>query len=114
MFIGMRAEEGKVLANYGLTLDVFKEYLKANQSAPGKYLEVNQNSKGENLFMVTTSKDLVTEKNKTNYLRKENSIYTLPRDFTVKCYLNSIDKKCYKGGERVLVTSPIYFVVINK
>lgn len=114
MFVGMRAEEGKVLANYGLTLDLFKGYLKANQSAPGKYLEVNKNKKGENLFMVTTSLDYVTSTNKKRYLKEENSYYTLPRNLTVKCYLNSVDKKCYQGGERVLVTSPIYFQAIYK
>ena len=114
MFVGMRAEEGKVLANYGLTLDLFKEYLKANQSAEGKYLEVNQNKVGEKLFMVTTSLDLVTSLNKSRYLKVEGSYYTLPRNLKVKCYLNSVDKKCYSGGERVRVTSPVYFEAIYR
>lgn len=114
MFIGMRAEEGKILSNYGLSLDMFKGYLKENQSKEGKYLEVDRNSNNKRLFMVTTSNDKVTNKNRNKYLKEENSYYTLPKNLKVKCYLNSIDKKCYSPGERVQVTTPIHFIAINK
>ena len=114
MFIGMRAEEGKILSNYGLSLDMFKGYLKENQSKEGKYLDVDRNSNNKRLFMVTTSNDKVTNKNKNKYLKEENSYYTLPKNLKVKCYLNSIDKKCYSPGERVQVTTPIHFIAINK
>ena len=112
MFIGMRAREGKILQRYGLSLEAFKYYLSENQSKEGKYLEVNHNEKGENLFMVTTSFDKINSSNYASTLYVENSMYTLPRDFRVKCYLNSIDKKCYAGGEQVSVTAPIHFQVI--
>ena len=114
MFIGMRAEEGKILSNYGLSLDMFKGYLKENQSKEGKYLDVDRNSNNKRLFMVTTSNDKVTNKNRNKYLKEENSYYTLPKNLKVKCYLNSIDKKCYSPGERVQVTTPIHFIAINK
>lgn len=114
MFIGMRAEEGKVLQNYGLSLELFKQYLKENQSKEGKYLEVNQDRNGHNLFMMTTSLDSVTNKNYERYLYIENSIYTLPKDFRVKCYLSSVDKKCYPGGSQIRVTSPTYFEAIKR
>ena len=114
MFIGMRAEEGKILSNYGLSLDMFKGYLKENQSKEGKYLDVDRNSNNKRLFMVTTSNDKVTNKNRNKYLKEENSYYTLPKNLIVKCYLNSIDKKCYSPGERVQVTTPIHFIAINK
>lgn len=114
MFIGMRAEEGKVLAEYGLGLDQFKGYLSENQSAKGKYLEVDKNKNGDKLFMVTTSLDKVNERNKDKYLRAENSYYELPKKKNVKCFQNSIDYKCYKPGDKVLVTAPIYFKAIEK
>ena len=114
MFIGMRAEEGKVLQNYGLTLEMFKYYLKENQSKEGKYLEVNQSNSGRNLFMVTTSLDLITDSNFSKYLKEENSIYTLPMNLRVKCYLSSIDKKCYPGGTSIRVVAPVYFKAMMK
>ena len=114
MFIGMRAEEGKILSNYGLSLDMFKGYLKENQSKEGKYLEVDRSSNNKRLFMVTTSLDKVNNKNKNKYLKEENSYYVLPKNLKIKCYLNSIDKKCYLPGARVQVTTPIHFKVIYK
>ena len=67
-----------------------------------------------NYIIYTTSNDKVTNKNRNKYLKEENSYYTLPKDLKVKCYLNSIDKKCYSPGERVQVTTPIHFIAINK
>ncbi|MBR1385350.1 MAG: hypothetical protein IJ568_00825 [Bacilli bacterium] len=112
MFVGLRAEEGKILSNYGLDLNLFKGYLSENQSKKGKYLEVNRNRKGNRLFMVTTSQDIINNLNKNNYLKEEGSIYTIPYNSNAKCYLNSVDKKCYKSGEKIVITSPIYFKVI--
>ena len=114
MFIGMRAEEGKILQNYGFTLEKFKGYLSMNQSREGKYLEVDQTSDGKNLFMVTTSLDSVTDFNYSKYLKEENSIYTLPMNLRIKCYLSSIDKKCYPGGSQVRVLAPTHFKAIEK
>ena len=112
MFVGLRAEEGKILSNYGLDLNLFKGYLSENQSKKGKYLEVNKNRKGNRLFMVTTSQDIVNNLNKNSYLKEEGSIYTIPSNSRAKCYLNSVDKKCYKSGDKIVITSPIYFKVI--
>lgn len=112
MFVGLRAEEGKILSNYGLDLNLFKGYLSENQSKKGKYLEVNKNRKGNRLFMVTTSQDIVNNLNKNSYLKEEGSIYTIPSNSNAKCYLNSVDKKCYKSGDKIVITSPIYFKVI--
>ena len=63
--------------------------------------------------MVTTPLDHVTAQNKLSYLKEENSYYTLLRNSKDKCYLDSIDKKCYQGGERIKVTAPIYFETIE-
>ena len=41
MFDSLRVEEAKVLANYGLSLDIFRQYLLKNQLNPNMYLPPN-------------------------------------------------------------------------
>ena len=64
--------------------------------------------------MVTTSLDKVTEKNKDKFKYEEGSYYTLPENNKVKYYINSVDNKEYKPGEKVKVNCGIYFEAVKK
>ena len=109
IFKGMRAEEGTVLANYGIGIDEYKVFLKMISDQDGMLkqpiknsdrnilmsttnlddLVKNQNNSvmieqsiednDKNLWMVTTSIDNINEFNKYKYLKEEGSSYTLPK-----------------------------------
>lgn len=115
MFKGLRAEEGKILANYGLTLDIFKMYLAMNQTNP-LMLKEPINNNGKNMWMVTTNLDNVNEFNKYEYLREEGSIYTLPKvnKKNFVGWLNYADNKIYKPGNKVTVDHGMHFKDIYK
>ena len=115
MFKGLRAEEGKVLANYGLDLETFKGYLIKNQNNPDMLREPIKNN-GKNMWMVTTSLDKINEFNKKEFLREEGSIYTLPKvnkkNFTG--WLNYSDNKMYKPGENIVIYHGMHFEALYK
>ena len=67
---------------------------------------------GNNVWMVTTSDDKVTSKNKNKFLKKEGSFYTLKRPDNKKNFkgwLNTSDNKIYKPGDKVRVYCGMYF-----
>ena len=115
MFMGLRAEEGKFLNNYGIDLNTFKYYLSSNQNNPRLLRQPIMNL-GKNMWMVTTSIDNVTTLNKHNYLRYEGSTYTLPRNNNRRFlyWLNTADNKIYYPGDKSVVNHGMYFEAIYK
>ena len=115
MFKGMRAEEGKVLANYGLDLNTFKMYLSLNQNNPYMLKEPIKLF-NKNVWMITTSEDNVTDLNKRNYLKQEGTTYILPKSNNKNFigWLNTSDNKMYYPGDSLEVYYGIYLKAIYK
>ena len=117
MFLGLRASEVKYIANLGY-FDLNEiDYLKIKLRNVDKYLLKEPIIKdGTRVWMVTTSKDIVTEENKNDYLVKEGSIYTLPiidaNNF--KGWYNTADNKLYQGGDKVTIWYGTYFEEVEK
>ena len=68
-------------------------------------------------WMVTTSDDKVTSKNKEKYLLKENSYYTLEKPKKTKNFkgwYNTGDGKIYKPGSKVKIYHGTHFVASYK
>lgn len=115
IFKGLRVDEGKYLVDLGLiSYPELKMYLHLFPANPDYYREVETNSDGKRLWMVTTSFDRVTDYNKEKYKMVEGSIYKLPRIWNVNCFRNSIDNKCYKPGSTIKVYSGMHFVAEYK
>ena len=115
MYKGLRAEEGKLLASYGLDLNTFKGYLLQNQNNPAMLKEPIKKF-NHNVWMVTTSEDNVTELNKNNYLKTEGTVYKVPKSKNKKFlkWLNTADNKTYLPGDKVTVNHGIYLKAIYK
>lgn len=113
IFKGMRAEEGKILNKYGLNIDSYKEFLKMIADTEDM-LRLPIQKFNKNMWMVTTSQDNVNDLNKSNYLRYEGSIYTLPTSKNNKKvkWLNTSDNKVYKPGDKVTVYHGMHFEAI--
>ena len=111
IFKGLRVDEGKYLVDLGLiSYPELKFYLYSCPANPEYYRKVETNKNGKRLWMVTTSLDTVTNKNKDSYKMIEGSTYRLPREWKVTCFRNSIDNKCYKPGSLIKVYSGMHFV----
>ena len=115
IFKGLRVDEGKYLVDIGLiSHEELKMYLYLYPANPDYYRPVETNKDGKRMWMVTTSKDKVTDKNKYKYKVEEGSIYQLKKNKKIKCYRNSIDNKCYKPGSKIKVYSGMHFTVEYK
>lgn len=119
MYKGMRIEEAKYLSVFGLTKDIFIGYLLENQVKDEMWLKPMTNSKNQNLWMVTTSDDIVTNKNKNNYLVVEGSFYQLksPKLNSSKKFMgwyNTTDGKYYKVNDLVRIYTGTHFVAVWK
>ena len=111
MFLGMRMEEAKVLNNYGLDKNTFLEYLKYNQ-LNSQMLKEPISKNGSRYWMVTTSDMVVNILNKSSYLVKEGSYYTLlaPKITTnFHGWYNTGDGKIYKPGAKVKIYYGTHF-----
>lgn len=117
MYVGLRAGEAKYLVNNGyLSLDLLLYYFKTNQTNPSMLKLPISNNLG-NLWMVTTSDDVVTNFNRSNYLMLEGSVYTLrnPKSVNNKTFVgwyNTGDNKYYLPGDEVKVNHGMYFEAI--
>ena len=109
-----RDGEGKKLERYGIGKEEFRNYFLSEPLKEGTYQTPEINANGKNIWMVTTSLDKVTEKNKDKFKYEEGSYYTLPENNKVKYYINSVDNKEYKPGEKVKVNCGIYFEAVKK
>ena len=115
MFKGLRAEEGKHLINYGISRELFRFYLSANQLNKNMLLEPDTDIFGNRVWMVSNSDDIVSEINKKNYLIKEGNYYTLPSPSKRKNFLywyNTGDGKSYNIGDKVQIWHGTYFEAI--
>jgi hypothetical protein len=117
MYVGLRAGEAKYLVNNGyLSLDLLLYYFKTNQTNPSMLKLPISNNLG-NLWMVTTSDDVVANFNRSNYLMLEGSVYTLrnPKSVNNKTFVgwyNTGDNKYYLPGDEVKVNHGMYFEAI--
>lgn len=109
LYKGYRMAEAKNVYNKGL-LDIkyFAELLDLSNTKP-----VLKDENDHNLWMVTTSDDEVTDNNKSSFLYKENSFYTLKEPKykkNFKGWLNTGDNKLYQPGDRVEVSYGTHFI----
>lgn len=117
MFKGLRAEEGKYLNNYGLTKDLFIAYLLNNQLNEKMLLKPNQDKNENRMWMVTTSDDIITESNKSKYLVKEETIYTIPKPKNIDNFLywyNTSDGKKYNIGDNIKIWHGTHLEAVYK
>ena len=111
MYKGMRAGEGKFLANFGLELSTYRQFIRMINDAR---LVHPINVLGRNMWMVTTSLDKVNEINKSKYLYPEGYIYTLPSNNNVVSWFNTADSRFYKPGDKVTIYHGTHFVANYK
>lgn len=108
MYLGFRAGEGKYIRDY-VPLEEFSYHLK-NFQYNLEYLLPPISKLGNRYWMVTTSEDIVNDFNKSKYLVKEGSIYTLPKG-PKKWYCHS-DNKYYYPGDKVTIWFGSYFEAV--
>ena len=113
LFYGYRMEEAKNVYNKGL-LDInsFANILVLSNTKP-----VIKDSDNTNLWMVTTSDDVVTNENKESFLYKEKSYYTLKEPKNKENFigwLNTGDNKIYQAGDKVKVIYGTHFIAKYK
>ena len=110
LYKGFRVEEAGYLVNNNVTtIDEFKKYITTliiNQSMLESPITINNNR----YWMVTTSEDVINNSNKKSFLRKEGSIYTLPKlnKQNFKGWYNTSDNNVYKPGDKIIVTHGIH------
>ena len=111
MYHGLRAQDGAVLLHYGYINDrIFRGVFTQILLNDFYYHRPPVNKNGKREWMVTTSSDKVTELNKHLFKVEEESYYKLPNKPNVKCYLNTVDNICYKGGEKVQIWTGTHFI----
>lgn len=106
IFRGYRMEEMKYLYNQGLLdIEMYFNNLKNLESNPIQDVE------GNNLWMITTSDDVVI--NKSDFLVKQGSYYTLPTPLNNKEFTgwyNTADGKIYQPGDKIRVVYGMHFI----
>lgn len=114
MFKGLRVEEGKVLQEY-ISLDEFKYYLLTNQMNLDILSSPLKNEFGKNVWMVTTSDDIILSDNKDKYLVEEGALYKLPEPKINDKFLywyNTSDGKKYYVNDSVIIWHGTHFVAM--
>ena len=106
IFKGFRMEEAKNIYNKGLLdINVYSYMLSNLESEPIK------DNNGNNLWMVTTSDDVVV--NKEDYLIKEGAYYTLKapvNKLNFKYWYNTADGKIYQPGDQIRIIYGMHFI----
>ncbi len=106
IFKGYRMEEAKNVFNKGL-LDIEEYYYNLKNLGS----DTMKNKSGDTVWMVTTSDDVV--KNKNNYLREQNSYYQLKEPKNKRNFIgwyNTGDGKMYYPGDKVRVIYGMHFI----
>ena len=114
LYKGFRAGEvGFLVNNNIITIDQFKYYL-SDLIVSDYYLRKPINKNGKNYWMVTTSLDDLTDKEK--YLYKEGDTYTLPENNNENFigWLNTSDNKIYQANNNITVNHGIHFIAKYK
>ena len=112
MFKGLRVEEGKVLEEY-ISLEDFKYYLLTNQMNLDILKTPIKNKLGKNIWMVTTSDDVVVDSNKSKFQVEEGSIYELSEPKNKDNFLywyNVSDGRKYNIGDKIEIWHGTHFV----
>lgn len=111
IYKGFRVEEAGYLFNSKKIsvndFGVFVDILGGNQSTVVPPITINN----DRYWMVTTSEDAVNNSNKSTFLRKESSLYTLPKSNKkyFKGWYNTSDNKVYAPGDKITVNHGIHF-----
>ena len=118
LFHGLKAQDGAVIIKYNyMTEQEFKNVFNKLLLNRGMILPPNRDNKNNRIWMVTTSDDIITPKNKKNYLYKENSEYVLKepknKDNFIDWYCTS-DGKFYKPHDKVTIYHGTHFVARYK
>ena len=69
------------------------------------------------MWMVTTSDDIITETNKSKYLVKEETIYTIPKPKNIDNFLywyNTSDGKKYNIGDNIKIWHGTHLEAVYK
>lgn len=114
LYKGLRMKEAKHLVNNNvITKEELINILNSTMLNEDETLKpITKN--GSRYWMVTLETDNISVKNKGKYLKKEGSIYVLPKDDDVKYWYNSSDNKYYKPGSKVTVNHGMHFTKIEK
>lgn len=112
LYKGLRIEEGKVISKY-LNYNDLRKYLIVSPLNDNMLLPPITDPSNSRLWMVTTSDDIISNKN--SYLRKEGSYYILRepiRRAKFKYWYNTSDGKKYKPNSVVRVTHGMHFIAV--
>ena len=117
LFHGLRAQDGAVIIKYNyMTKEEFESVF--TDLLLNKEMVLDPISKNNKRYwMVTTSDDKITNKNKNRYLMLENSYYTLkvPKENkNFKGWYNTGDGKIYKPNSKVKIYHGTHFVALYK
>lgn len=112
LFNGVRASEVRLFTNRGyVNKTQLMEYLSSILLNTEKVVPPIIDSKGNRLWMVTTSDDVVD--NYKKYLYKEGDIYVLKEPKDKKNFIgwyNTVDGKLYKPGDKYKVIHGTHFI----
>lgn len=117
LFHGLRAQDGAVIIKYNyMSKEEFESVF--TDLLLNKEMVLDPITKNKKRYwMVTTSDDKVTNKNKKNYLLKENSHYTLKKPKKTKNFkgwYNTSDGKVYKPNSNVKIYHGTHFIALYK
>ncbi len=114
LYKGFRAGElGYLLNNSKISIDDFKGDI-VNLILDPTMIKAPITINKDRYWMVTTSENIVNDKNKNDFLKKEGSMYTLPKSNRsgFKGWYNTADNSIYQPGNKVTVDHSIYLQAI--
>lgn len=112
LFEGFRVRELGFLINMGrVSLNEFKIYI-STLITDASMIVPPINKNGSNLWMVTTDKDNIVNKN--DFLKQEGSSYILPVYDNISGWYNTSDNKVYNPGDTIKVVHGLHFIGIEK
>lgn len=106
LYNGLNLRNAKSLIGNSLDTNFLSTFVNRNTLEP-----ITKN--GDNYFIVTTSKDEVDERNISNYLYKEYSIYEVPTNEDI-CYIETSRNIIYKPGDNIIVQNSMYLKAIEE
>lgn len=115
LYKGLRLYEGKFFISYGMDKNAYLGFLKDFILNENKTLKPELNQNGKREWMVTTSDDVVTEKNKLSYLMEEGDYYTLKEPIKKDNkkfigWLHTGENIIYQPGDKVEVLYGTHFI----
>ncbi len=114
LYKGFRVQEAGYLINNNITdLNTFKKYITSLIINP-EMVKTPITINNDRYWMITTSEDIVSSSNKATFLRKEGSVYTLPKSnkYNFKGWYNTTDNSIYQPGDKIFVSHGIHLKAI--